>query len=167
MYFFAGMKSRKHILIKNLLFAFVLWYAFPAHATICLKFPLVALDTTKQDNAKINTAIARLNLKLAELKEQLNSIQTQIPADSLKLEKLLSKSHEEQVKSKRKSEVAVGGDADDAKLAEKQAKRAAKHTKEAEQAAERLERSYKKLKDINKKIEKTQLQLTRLQINPI
>lgn len=125
------------------------------------------MDIAKQDTAKMNTIIARLNLKLAQLKEQLNSRQKQIPVDSVKLEKLLSRSHDEQVKSKRKSEAAIGGDADDAKLAEKQAKRAAKHTKEAEQAAERLERSYKKKKDLNKKIEKTQLQLNKLQTSPV
>jgi hypothetical protein len=116
-------------------------------------------DEVKTDTAQRSKQIKKLNLKLDDLNSQLLDLRTKIPVDSVKLESALAKSHEAQVKSKKRSGQAVDGDMDDVKLAEKQAKKAAKETSEAEDAAKQLERDRKKAKGLLKQIGKTQQEL--------
>jgi transcription initiation factor IIF auxiliary subunit len=121
--------------------------------------PYVHGTRAQTDTAQRNKQIAKLNLKLANLNNQLADTRSRIPVDSVKLESALSESHEAQVKSRKRSEQAVGGDTDDARLAEKQAKKAAKLTNDAEGAAKQLEQDRKKVIKLTRQIEKTQKKL--------
>lgn len=116
------------------------------------------------DTAKINKQIKKVNLNLADLQTQLLEVRTRIPVDSVKLESALERSHTAQVKSKKRSEQAVGGDMDDVKLAEKQAKKAASETSDAEDAAKKLDGDRKAEKKLLKKIEKAKKDLDELQL---
>src|ERR1700748_3632820 len=126
-------------------------------------FTSVKYDAAKTDSAQLNKQINKLNLKLADLNKQLAETRTQIPVDSAKLESLLDKSRDAKVKSRKRSEEAVGGDLGDVKSAEKQAKKATRETKEADDAANQLERDRKKEQKLLKEIEKTQGELTKAQ----
>jgi transcription initiation factor IIF auxiliary subunit len=125
--------------------------------------PRLAYDGKQTDTVKLVKQITKLKLKLAELNNELTETQNQIPVDSVKLESALSKSHEAQMKSKKRSGQAVGGDMDDVKLAEKQAKIARKATSEAEDASKQLERDHKKVKKLAREIEKNQKKLDEIQ----
>ena len=114
------------------------------------------------DTIKLNKQKKKLELKIADLNTELVETRTRIPVDSVKLESALTKSHEAQVKSKKRSEQAIGGDMDDVKLAEKQAKKASRETSDADDAAKQLERDHKKVKDLTKQIGKTQQELDKL-----
>ena len=116
------------------------------------------------DTAKINKQIKKINLSIADLQDQLLEVRTGRPVDSVKLESALEKSHAAQVKSKKRSEQAVGGDMDDVKLAEKQAKKAANETSDAEDASKKLESDRKKEKKLVKQIEKAKKELDKLQL---
>ncbi|WP_184550492.1 hypothetical protein [Mucilaginibacter sp. FT3.2] len=141
--------------MKKLLFIWLMLFgAFHSKAETNLK-----PDTVKKDSVKIN----KLNVKLNDLKAKLGDIQKQLPIDSLKLENTLGKSHDAQVKSRKRSEQAVGGDLDDAKLAAKEAKKAAKQTQEADDASRQMERDRKKVKDLLKQIKKAQEKLDKAQ----
>jgi len=115
------------------------------------------------DSAKIARKIKDLNEDLANLKSQLAEVQKKIPIDSVNLENLLSKSHDAQLDSKKAAKDAVGGDVGDAKKAEKEAKRAADATDDAHDAQSLLDDDRKTLKKLNKRIEKTQEKLNKLQ----
>ncbi|MDB5156200.1 MAG: hypothetical protein JWR50_907 [Mucilaginibacter sp.] len=116
------------------------------------------------DTVKINKQIKKINLNMADLQDQLLEVRTRIPVDSVKLESALGKSHAAQVKSKKRSEQAVGGDMDDVKLAEKQAKKAANETSDAEDASKNLESDRKSEKKLVKQIEKAKKELDKLQL---
>jgi len=116
------------------------------------------------DTVKINKKIKKISLNMADLQDQLLEVRTRIPVDSVKLESALEKSHAAQVKSKKRSEQAVGGDMDDVKLAEKQAKKAANETSDAEDASKKLESDRKKEKKLVKQIEKAKKELDKLQL---
>jgi len=116
------------------------------------------------DTAKVNKQIKKINLNISDLQTQLLEVRTRIPVDSVKLEGALERSHAAQVKSKKRSEQAVGGDMDDVKLAEKQAKKAASETSDAEDAAKKLEGDRKTEKKLLKKIEKAKKELDKLQL---
>ena len=120
----------------------------------------------KTDSVQLKKKITQLNLKLLDLNNQLIETRNQIPVDSVKFESALAKSHDAQEKSKKRSGQAVGGDMDDVKLAEKQAKIARKQTGEAEDAAKQLEKDRKKVKSLTKEIEKTQKKLDDAQAPP-
>jgi hypothetical protein len=122
-----------------------------------------AYTPIQTDTVKLNKQIKKLNLKMADLNSQLIETRTRIPVDSVKLESALTRSHEAQVKSKKRSEQAVGGDMDDVKLAEKQARKASKETSAAEDATKQLESDRKKVKDLQKQLIKTQQELDKLQ----
>ena len=146
--------------MKKLIFILaVLFYACNAKAVNNFKFTRITTDT-----AKINKQIKKLNEKLLDLNNQLLDTRSRIPEDSVKLESALTKSHDAQVKSRKRSEQAVGGDLDDQKSAEKQAKKAAKETADAEDAATQLDKDRKKVKDLLKQIGKTQQELDKTQI---
>jgi peptidoglycan hydrolase CwlO-like protein len=145
--------------MKKLIFILtIVLYAFHSQAATHLTY-----DGKQTDSVKLNKQITKLKLKLMDLNNQLTETQNQIPVDSVKLESTLAKSHEAQVKSKKRSGQAVGGDMDDVKLAEKQAKLARKATEEAEDAAKQLERDRKKVKKLAKEIEKNQKKLDEVQ----
>ncbi|MDB5136412.1 MAG: hypothetical protein JWP37_3015 [Mucilaginibacter sp.] len=134
-------------------------YAFHSQAVTSFKYDEAKIDTTQ-----LSKQINKLNLKLADLNNQLINTRNQVPFDSVKLQSLLNKSRDAQVKSRKRSEQAVGGDMDDVKLAEKQAKRATRQTGDAEDAAKQLERDRKKEKKLLKQIEKTRKKLTKAQM---
>src|ERR1700743_519532 len=113
-------------------------------------------DTLRKDTAIANKETLKLSTKLTDLKTQLTNTQNQIQIDSPKWESALSKSHDAQVKSKKKAEQAVGGSLDDVKLAQKEAKRAEKLTSEAQDTSKQLERDHEKAKKLIKQIGKTQ-----------
>lgn len=119
------------------------------------------------DTIKLNKQIKKLDLKLAGLNSQLIEIRTRIPVDSVNVENTLNRSHEAQVKSKKRSEQAIGGDVDDMKLAEKQAKKASKETKAAEDATKQLEDDRKELKKVQKQLIKTQKELETIRQVPV
>ena len=122
---------------------------------------------TQIDTTKLNKQIKKLDLKLADLNSQLVEIRTRIPIDSVKVESMLERSHEAQVKSRKRSEQAIGGDIDDAKLAEKQAKKASKETRAAEDATKQLEDDRKELKKVQKQLMKTQKELETIRQVPL
>ena len=120
---------------------------------------------TQTDSLKRNKKVQDITAKLEDLKTQLINTQNQIPVDSLKLVNALAESHNAQVKSKKKSEDAVGGNLGDVKAAEKETKKASKQTSEAQEAAKDLERTRKKAKDLTEKIQKTRQKLDEAQAN--
>jgi chromosome segregation ATPase len=124
-------------------------------------------SSMQTDTAKLSKQIKKLNLKLADLNSQLVETRTRIPVDSVKVESALTRSHEAQVKSKKRSEQAVGGDMDDVKLAEKQAKKASKETSAADDATKQLENDRKKVKDLQKQLMKAQQELDKIQQQPV
>ncbi len=145
--------------MKKLIFILIITvYACHSQAT-----PYLYRTGMQTDTAQRNKQIAKLNLKLANLNNELADTRSRIPVDSVKLESALTESHDAQVKSRKRSEQAVGGDTDDARLAEKQAKKAAKLTNEAEDAAKQLEQDRKKATKLGKQIEKTQKKLDEAQ----
>lgn len=143
---------------KILFILAVLSYGFHAHAEFQIK-----ADTQKIDSGKVNKQITKLQLKLDDLKKQLIDTQNKLPIDSATLSTMLQQSHDAQVKSRKKSEKAVGGDVSDAKEAEKEAKDAAKQTQKAENDAKQVKEDRKKMKDLMKEIGKKQQQLNTLQ----
>ena len=135
----------------------IMGYAFCSQAANHLKYDV------KTDSVKLNKKVQKLSSKLDDLKTELLNTQNQIPVDSLKLVGALIESHEAQLKSKKKSEDAVGGNLSDVKSAEKQAKNAAKQTSEAEDAAKQLAKTRKKAKDLAEEIQKNQQKLNEAQ----
>jgi hypothetical protein len=145
--------------MKTLLFTLVIMF-YGLYSKAATNFNA---DTLRRDTAIVNKQSIKLSTELTDLKTQLINTQNQIKIDSAKLESALSKSHDAQEKSKKRSEQAVGGDLDDAKLAQKQAKRAEKLTSETQDASKQLERDRKKAKKLTKQIEKTQEKLDKIQ----
>jgi transcription initiation factor IIF auxiliary subunit len=141
--------------MKKLIFILII----TVHACHLQAAPYVHGTGKQVDTAQRNKQTAKLNLKLADLNNELADTRSKIPVDSVKLESALSESHDAQVKSRKRSEQAVGGDTDDARLAEKQAKKAAKLTNEAEDASKQLEQDRKKAIKLAKQIEKIQKKL--------
>ena len=99
---------------KIILILAIIGYAVHAHATNV---------TVKKDSLEIKKKLNDLNSKLTDLNTQLSNIQTQLPTDSAKYQGLLSKSLDEQKKSKDYAKDAVGGDVGDANKAARQAKK--------------------------------------------
>jgi hypothetical protein len=141
--------------MKKLIFILsIVLYAFSSQAASHLMY------TGKQtDSVKMAKEITKLKLKLADLNNQLVETQNKIPVDSIKLQTALANSHDAQVKSRKRSDQAVGGDMDDVKLAEKQAKIARKQTEEAVDASKQLDSDRKKTIKLRKQIDKTQQKL--------
>jgi hypothetical protein len=145
--------------MKTLLFTIlIVSFGFYAEAATYAK-----ADTLRKDTAIATKQVLALNTKLTDLKTKLADTQNQIRIDSAKLESVLSKSHDAQLKSKKRSEQAVGGDLDDAKLAAKQAKKAEKLTSETQDDSKQLERDRKMAKKLTKQIGKTQEKLNKIQ----
>lgn len=146
------------IMRKLLLILAISCYSLHSQATTTVK-----PDTVKKDTAKIIKQIRKLNGKLADLKTELSSLLNQIPVDSIKCQLAVSKSHDLFVKSKKAANNALGGDARDAKKAEKQAEKALDAGYEAIDATKQLEKDHKKVNSLTKDIAKTQEKLVKLQ----
>jgi hypothetical protein len=145
--------------MKKLIFILaILFYTFHSRAASNKLY-----QSLNPDTAKTNKQLKKLNLKLADLNTELTEIRTRVPVDSVKLIGAVAQSREAQIKGKKRAEQAVGGDMDDVKLAEKQAKKAAKDTRAAEDAAKQLESDRNKVKDLSKQIIKTQQEIDKLQ----
>ncbi|MBV8390530.1 MAG: hypothetical protein JO080_12070 [Mucilaginibacter sp.] len=118
---------------KIILILAIVGYAMYGHASASSKTSIIKLDS-----AGVSRKLNDLNSKLADLKNQLTGYQNQLPVDSAKYQDLLSKSLDEQKKSKDYAKDAVGGDVSDAKKAAKQAKKAADATDDANDAKKKI-----------------------------
>ncbi|HEY9001313.1 MAG TPA: hypothetical protein VIM89_08160 [Mucilaginibacter sp.] len=116
----------------------------------------------KSDSAGVSKKLNDLNSKMTDLKTQLTKIQNQLPTDSAKYQDLLSRSLDEQKKSKDYAKDAVGGDVSAAKKAEKQAKKASDATDDANDAKKQFDKDKKKIKSLTKDIQKTQGKIDKL-----
>lgn len=120
-----------------------------------------------KDSLEIKKKLNDLNTKLTDLNTQLSNIQTLLPTDSAKYQELLSKSLDEQKKSKDYAKDAVGGDVGDANKAARQARKAADATDDANDAKKQFDKDKKKIKSLTKDIKKTQEKIDKLNAQPV
>ena len=147
---------------KIVLILAIVSYALYSKASVAREMPAI-----KPDSAAISKKVKDLNDKIADLKSQLAKVQNDLPTDSAKYQELLSKSLDEQKKSKDYAKDAVGGDVGDANKAAKQAKRAADATDDANDAKKQFDKDKKKIKNLTKDIQKTQNKIDKLSAQPV